>query len=159
MYYPDPARALRKLAEHVHASGIIAFQEFDMSSMRSFPPLPTFETSVDAMKRAFKASGAHVNLGLELNSIFIEAGLPEPSLRMDAIAGGASKFPYDIVADAIHSLSPTIKRLELTAATELETGVLEREMRAEAVACKGVAFSPALISAWSRTGGEGNSSR
>jgi SAM-dependent methyltransferase len=151
MYYPDPARALRKLAEHVHRGGILAFQEFDMSKMHSFPTVPTFEMSVDVIKQVFEASGAHVNLGLELNSIFLEAGLPEPSLRMDAIAGGASKFPYDVVADAIHSLSPAIQRLKVTSPTELETGVLEQQMRAEAAACKGVAFSPTLIGAWSLT--------
>jgi len=149
MYYPDPAKALRKLVGHVHSGGLIAFQEFDMSNMRSFPAVPTFDIPADVMSQAFRVSGAHVNLGLELNSIFIEAGLPEPSLRMDAVVGGSSNFPYDIVAAAIHNLSPTIERLELATAIELEASALERRMREEAVACKGVALSPALVGAWS----------
>jgi SAM-dependent methyltransferase len=40
MYYGDPAKALRELTNHVRPGGIIAFQEFDMSNMRSCPLVP-----------------------------------------------------------------------------------------------------------------------
>jgi SAM-dependent methyltransferase len=150
MYYPDPVEALRRLARHLRRGGMAVFQEFDMSSMRSFPPVPTFDLAVDVMKEAFQASGAHVNIGIEVNSIFVEAGLPEPSLRMDAVVGGASFFPYDIVAATIDSLMPRIDRLHLASCLELERLQREQHMRDEAAACRGVAFSPGLIGAWSR---------
>jgi SAM-dependent methyltransferase len=149
MYYRDPAEALLRLADQVHPGGIIAFQEFDMSSMRSFPPVPTFEAAASLMKQAFNASGARVNVGLELNSFFIEAGLPEPTLRLDAVVSGA-KFPYDIVAATIHNLAPMIDRLRRAPVIELESVPLERRMREEALACNAVALSPGLVGAWAR---------
>jgi hypothetical protein len=149
MYYRDPTEALRRLADQVHAVGTIAFQEFDMSNMRSFPSVPSFEAAVSLMKQAFKASGARVNLGLELNAIFMQAGLPKPTLRMDTVVSGAN-FPYDIVAATIQNLAPIIDRLHDKPAMEVEAVPLERQMREEAAAGKAVALSPGLVGAWAR---------
>jgi SAM-dependent methyltransferase len=150
MYYAEPARALGKLTDHVRPCGIIAFQEFDMGYMRSFPPARTFEMMVALMKDVFRASGVHINIGLELNSVFLNAGLAEPSLRIDALIGGVSQFPYDIVAATLHNLLPTIERLKIVSTAVLEIEILEERMRAEAAACQGIALSPALVGAWSR---------
>jgi SAM-dependent methyltransferase len=150
MYYAEPAKALRKLTNHVRSGGIIAFQEFDMSNMRSFPPTPTFERAANLMREALTSTGARVNIGLELTSIFPDAGLPEFLLRMDAVIGGPSQFPYDIVAATIQNLLPTIERLKLGSTAEIQIDVLERRMREEALACKAVALAPGLIGAWGR---------
>jgi SAM-dependent methyltransferase len=149
MYYPDPVEALRMLANHVRPGGIIAFQEFDMSNMRSFPPTPTFERAATLMRQVLTSTGARVNIGLELTSIFLDAGLPEPSLRMDAVVGGASQFPYGIVAATLHSLLPTIQRLKLLSEIDFEIDGLEQRMREEALSCRGIAMSPGLIGACS----------
>src|SRR6516162_7329634 len=39
MYYPSPVEALRKLARHLRADGVIAFQEIDCGGARAVPPL------------------------------------------------------------------------------------------------------------------------
>jgi len=155
MYYSEPANALRRLANHVRADGIIAFQEFDMSIMRSVPPTPTFEWAANLMRQALTLSGARVNIGLELTSVFSDAGLPEPLLRMDAVIGGAFHFPYNIVAATIHNLLPTIERLKIASAGELEIGALEQSMREEALGYRGLAISPGLIGAFARKATEG----
>jgi SAM-dependent methyltransferase len=149
MYYREPANALRSVANHVRPGGIIAFQEFDMTKMRSFPPIPAFEIAADTMKHALIASGAEVNIGMELISIFLDAGLAEPSLRMDTVIGGASQFPYDIIAATLRSLLPTIHQLNLLSPTDVETNAFEQRMRGEALLCRGIAMSPGLIGAWS----------
>lgn len=154
MYYAEPMQALRKLADLVRRGGVIAFQEFDMSNMRTFPPTPTFEMAAGLMRQLLSASGARINIGLELTSIFLNAGLPEPSLRMDAVAGGPLQFPFDIVAATIHSLAPAIERLNVSSATKIEVEALERRMREEALTSKGIAISPGLIGAWSRKPGQ-----
>jgi hypothetical protein len=69
---------------------------------------------------------------------------------MDAVIGGASHFPYHIVAATVHSLLPVIEQLRRTSTAELEIDTLEERMRDEALVGKGVALSPALIGAWSR---------
>src|SRR5215813_12064059 len=73
MYYPDPVDAIRKLARHLRPMGLMVFQEFDMTNMRSFPACRTFEMATDLIKQAFNASGARTNMGLELNSTFVDA--------------------------------------------------------------------------------------
>jgi len=65
--------------------------------------------------------------GIETKSTFVDAGLPEPFLRMDAVIGTASRFPYELVAGVLHSLLPTIEQLRLST-PEIEIGGLEQSM-------------------------------
>ena len=73
---------------------------------------------------------------LELYPLYVAAGLPGPSMRMDAMVGGGPDFGgHEIVADVARSLLPAMEKLGIV------------------VAGKGVALSPGLIGAWSRVPG------
>ena len=151
MYYPDPVDAVRKLVEHLRPGGLLVFQEFDMDYVRSRPPAPTFERAATWMKRTFTATGTHINIGRDLYSVFLAAGLPGPKLRIDALIGGGPEFPaYELMAGTIQSLLPVMERMGIATATEVELATLAERMRDEVVASKGIVFSPALIGAWSR---------
>lgn len=151
MYYPDPVDAVRKLARHVRLGGLIIFQEFDIANCRSLPLAPTYERNIGWIKQTLSATGARTQLGLELYQVFLEAGLPGPSMRMDALIGGGPDCPaYDLVADVIRSLLPAIEKLEIATATEVNISSLAQRLRDEVVARKGVVLSPGLIGSWSR---------
>jgi SAM-dependent methyltransferase len=151
MYYPDPVDAVRKLAGHLREGGLIVFQEFDIANARSLPPAPTFERHLGWVKQALSATGARTQLGLELHSVFLAAGLPGPSMRMDAlIGGGPDAPPYKLLAEVTRSLLPVMEKLKITTATEVDISTLAQRMRDEAVASKVVVLSPGLIGAWSR---------
>jgi SAM-dependent methyltransferase len=151
MYYPDPVGALRQLTRHVRQEGLIVFQEMDLSNARSLPVAPVFERCVTWIKQTLSATGARTRLGLELYSVFDEAGLPGPSMRIDAWIGGGPQCPaYEIVADVIHSLLPVMEKLNIASATEVEISTLAQRMRDEVVALKGVVVSAGFIGAWSR---------
>lgn len=151
MYYPDPVDAVRKLARHVRQGGLIIFQEFDIANCRSLPLAPTYERNIGWIKQTLSATGARTQLGLELYQVFLEAGLPGPSMRMDALIGGGPDCPaYDLVADVIRSLLPAIEKLEIATATEVNISSLAQRLRDEVVARKGVVLSPGLIGSWSR---------
>jgi SAM-dependent methyltransferase len=151
MYYPDPVDAVRKLAGHLRDGGLIVFQELDTANARSLPPAPTFERSVGWIKQALKATGARTQLGLELHSVFLAAGLPGPSMRMDALIGGGPDSPvYDIVAGVTRSLIPAMERLKIATAREVDISSLSQRMRDEVVGGGGVVLSPGLIGSWSR---------
>ena len=150
MYYPDPVDAIRKLARHVRRGGLIIFQEFDMENARSFPTAPTFDRAVGWMKQTLSATNTRIQLGLELYPVFFAAGLPGPKLRMDALIGGGSEFPCEILAAAIRSLLPMMEKLQIATSAEVEVSTLAERMYEEVVAGKGVVLSPALIGAWTR---------
>src|SRR5215470_12497497 len=110
MYYPDPVLTLRKLTRHIRNKGLFIFQEFDEENCRSFPTVPIFELAVSWIKDTLWRTGASMQMGLQLYRTFLSAGLPAPSLRMDALIGGGPDFPaYQLIADVIESLLPAME--------------------------------------------------
>jgi hypothetical protein len=151
MYYADPVDAVRKLAGHLRDGGLIVFQELDTANARSLPPAPTFDRHTGWIKQALSATGAHLQLGLELHSVFLAAGLPGPSMRMDALIGGGPDSPiYELVAEVAGSLLPAMEKLKIATPTEVGIPTLAQRMRDEVVAGGGVVVYPALIGSWSR---------
>jgi SAM-dependent methyltransferase len=151
MYYPDPVDAVRRLAGQVREGGLIIFQEFDIANARSLPLAPTFERHISWIKQALGATGARTQLGLELYSVFVAAGLPGPTMRMDAVIGGGPDCPvYELVAEVTRSLLPVMEKLKIATATEVDVSSLAQRLRDEGVAAKGVVLSPGLIGSWSR---------
>src|SRR4029077_18317241 len=57
MYYADPIHAIRSLARHLRPGGIMVFQEFDMSYVRSHPAAPTFERASKLMTGTLHTMG------------------------------------------------------------------------------------------------------
>ena len=122
-----------------------------MDYVRSRPSAPTFERAAEMLKNTLRAAGTRIQLGSELYPVFLAAGLPGPSLRMDILIGGGAEFQgYDILAGAIQSLLPAMERFGIAVSAELGSPTLAEKMRDEVIACRGVALSPALIGAWSR---------
>ena len=151
MYYPDPVDAIRKLMRHVRPDGLIVFQEIDLANARSLPLAAAYERSIAWIKRTLSASGARIELGLELYPVFLAAGLPGPSMRMDALIGGGPQCPaYEIVSELVQNLLPAMEKLKIASAAEVGTSTLKQRMRDEVVALKGVVLSAGFIGAWSR---------
>jgi SAM-dependent methyltransferase len=151
MYYPDPVDTIRKLMRHVRPDGLVVFQELDLANARSLPVAPLFERSVMWIEQTLSASGARIQLGLELYPVFLAAGLPGPSMRVDALIGGGPQCPvYEIVADVVQSLLPVMEKLNIASAAEVGISTLVQRMRDEVVALKSVVVSAGFIGAWSR---------
>ena len=60
-------------------------------------------------------------MGIKLHSTFIAAGLPAPSMRLEAVVGGGmhSSDPLQLVADLAGTLSPTMERLGVATAADV----------------------------------------
>ena len=98
----------------------MVFQEFAMDHIRSRPTAPIFERAAGWITQAFTASGARIQLGLELYPVFLDAGLPGPSLRLEAlIDGGAEPRIYDLIAETIRSLLPVMEEKGIATAAEV----------------------------------------
>ena len=153
MYYPDPIDALRKLTRHVRPEGLIVLQELDITNARSVPVAPVFERSMAWISQTLRATGARLQLGMDLYQVFLAAGLPGPSMRIDALIGGGPECPaYEIVAELVQSLLPAMEKLKIASAAEVGIPTLAQRMRDEVVALRGVVRSAGFIGAWSRKG-------
>ena len=87
---------------------------------------------------------------MELHSVFVAAGLPGPTMRMDALIGGGPDCPaYELVAEVTKSLLPVMEKSKIATAAEIDVSSLRQRLRDEVVAARGVVLSPALIGAWS----------
>jgi hypothetical protein len=99
------------LSRLLGVGGIIAFQEFDLSGARSFPPLQTFDQCMEWIRAAFAKTGTDARMGAKLYSAFIAACLPAPSLSLDAgIWGGNDNPAAMMVAEVIRSLLPVLEK-------------------------------------------------
>jgi 2-polyprenyl-3-methyl-5-hydroxy-6-metoxy-1,4-benzoquinol methylase len=151
MYYPDPVETVRKLMRHVRPEGLIVFQEIDLANACSVPVAPLFERSMTWIKQTLSGTGARLQMGLELYRVFVAAGLPGPSMRIDALIGGGPRCPlFEVVAELTQSLLPVMEKLNIASAAEAQVSTLAERIRDEVVGLNGIVRSAGFIGAWSR---------
>ena len=88
MYQDDPAASLRHMMRYLRESGLVAFQELDSTSCRSWPAGRVFGEAARWLAEALRGSGARPELGLEIHSLFLDCGLPAPKMRVHALVSG-----------------------------------------------------------------------
>lgn len=149
MYQDDPLTSLRKITRYLRDGGVVAFQELDSTACRSWPAVPVFEEAARWLAEGLRSSGARPELGLEMHSLFLECGLPEPRMRTDALVSGEANSPiYKLLAEAVRSLIPTLEKLNIASAAQVRIDSLEDRMCKEVAAKRGVAMSYGLVGAW-----------
>jgi ubiquinone/menaquinone biosynthesis C-methylase UbiE len=155
MYYPSPADALRGVARHVRAGGVLAFQEADNGGARSFPPVPLFERFFELNLRAHELSGADPRMGLNLYPAFVAAGLPAPQMEANAgIMGSQDPFLehlFAFFAQTLRSMAPAIIKHGLATEEELGVDTFAQRITEAFRAAGGVLLSPPFVGAWTRT--------
>ena len=155
MHTPEPVELLRSLAPRLRPGGIIAFQDSDFS----YPPqmYPPSELSAKVQRWGLpdpKAVPAAVrmNMGVRLYSVFQEAGLPAPELRLEAPIGGGADWPgYGYVAETLRSLMPALERMAGLDPDDVQIDTLADRLREDALSGKRVQMLPIVIGAWART--------
>ena len=70
---------------------------------------------------------------------------------MDALVSGEGDSPvYKLLAEALRSLAPTLEKLKIASAAQVQIDSLADRMRKEVVSKRGVAMSYGLVGAWAR---------
>jgi hypothetical protein len=148
----DPARMLEKVARHLRPGGLIVFHESDPVGYRSFPPLPIYDACCRWLMETFCLLGIDAWAGIKLHSVFVSAGLPAPSMRLEAVLG-ADRNGFDclrLVVGLIDAFSPHMVRLGIATAAEISLENLMERMSAEAIARGSVIVGRFEIGAWVR---------
>jgi ubiquinone/menaquinone biosynthesis C-methylase UbiE len=150
MFLPSPAETLTQLLRHVVPGGLVIFQEPDMSWAKSTPATPMVEKAAAWMREIFQRSGAHSEFGPRLYSVFKEAGLPDPEMRVDGLIYGSDGAGPALLAESIRAILPAIEQFGLESAEEVDIDTFEDRMRAELDAANATMSAPLLVSAWAR---------
>jgi protein-L-isoaspartate O-methyltransferase len=149
MYQDDPVESLRKMTQHLRAGGLVVFQELDSSACRSCPAVAAFDQAARWLGEALRGSGARPELGLEMHSLFLDSDLPAPSMRLDAVVSGEAESPvYELLAEAVRSLVPTLLKLNIASPAHVQIDSLADRIREEVVARRAVVVSYGLVGAW-----------
>lgn len=151
-FCPEPSQVLRKVATHLRSGGIIVFHELDWNGVGSYPAVPTYDRCCAWFVEMLRRVGTETQMGLKLYSAYVAAGLPPPSVRLEAVIGGAADNPdrLFVVADLVTTLLPTMERLGIATAAEVGVDTLAERLLDELAATGGVIVGRSEIAAWSR---------
>jgi hypothetical protein len=122
------------------------------AGLGSFPPAPTYDRCSRWGVDTLRLHGTEMRMGTKLHSTFVAAGLPAPSMRLEALVGGGanSLALLQLLAELVATLLPEMERLGVTTAADVGVETLFERMRNEAIATSSVIFGHYQIGAWSR---------
>lgn len=143
MFLPDPVSALRSAARLVKPQGPIVFVEPSWKAKFLLSEqVPLWAAGLTVVFATVIGSGANPDMGLQLYRAFQEAGLPAPSMEMEAILGNEPERTRWL-GDILRSLQPQTQALGISTAAlgDLETFT----DRVQAQLCESKAVVPILF--------------
>jgi SAM-dependent methyltransferase len=147
----DPASTVRRAAAAVRRGGTVAFHELVISTIRpASPATDLFGQVAEIVGAACRAALPSFDIGCRLVACFDEAGLGEPNLIWESIAGGPSSPVIPWVAMTYRAFLPVIKRLGLDDPKFGDPETLETRVGAAAKAARSQIVSPPQACAWAR---------
>jgi SAM-dependent methyltransferase len=154
MHLPEPASVLRHLLPGVNPGGIVAFQEYELSSHQDafYPPSSLWEQTYRLTTLPFQRAGGNLHAGMQLPAMFAAAGLHSPHMRYEASIGADRDWPgFAMRADDVRTFLPLIVQFGLATEEEIDINTLADRLREETVGHGGAARLPVVVSAWTRT--------
>jgi ubiquinone/menaquinone biosynthesis C-methylase UbiE len=151
-FQKNPAAMLKKLAKHVRPGGLIVFHDVDIAGCQSFPPSPIYDSCCRWLAETTRLLAVEPRTGMKLHSVFVSAGLPAPTLRLEAVIGAGvnSLDCLRLIGDVIPIRLPEILRLGVATTAEIGVETLAERMINEAIANDSVIVGRFGIGAWSR---------
>jgi len=152
LFQADASDMLRRLARLVRPGGLVVFHEPDWSFMRSEPVAPIYDQCGRWIVDVFDRVGTSTNMRTKLYHAFVKAGLPSPTMRMQAVIGDAESAAEWLraVAELTIVLAPEIDRQGIATLTDIGENTLIDRVIADVAARHSIVFGRAEIGAWSR---------
>jgi len=150
MFVPDPVAVLRSICGLVRPGGAVVFQEPSwIPFLASGARLPLWSKVLSSIHQIFLRSGVNPEMGPDLNRVFQEAGLPEPTMHMETALGNDIAL-ITLVTDLLQSMLGLAREhdISLEALGDLDT--LPDRVHAEVAASGGVVSFVPIVGAWSR---------
>jgi SAM-dependent methyltransferase len=137
MYSADPALTLGNIVRNVIAGGVIAFQEMDMTGVKSFPRVPLFQKHTEWIIETFRRGGTEAEMGLKLYSTFMNAGLPAPRMILGArVEGGRDSEGFEILTKTTRNLLPMMEKFGISTPEEVGVETMAKRLRDAVASCR-----------------------
>ncbi|CAG1011898.1 Aklanonic acid methyltransferase DauC [Burkholderiales bacterium] len=152
VFQPDPVAALRAAATQVRPGGVLLFHEVDFAGERASPVVPAYERACRWVVEALARGGSDPAMGARLHASFRAAGLPAPTLQLEALLGGDA-VAADLLrskCELVETLLPEILRHEVASAEEVGIANLCERMLHEAQVRDALIVGRSEIGAWVR---------
>lgn len=117
LYQADPANTLRRLVRFLRPGGIVVIHELDSTNLTnaSRPRCEFWDDACALVTEAFRRSGTPPGIGERIGPVFVDAGLPWPTIETSGMVGvGPGRQVYSWLAAILQSLAPAVDRLGLT---------------------------------------------
>jgi SAM-dependent methyltransferase len=155
MFQHDPVPMLRALATCLRPGGVLVFHEPDWHAMHSNPPSPTYDRCRDWIVGLLLASGTETRMGVKLHAAYVAAGLPAPTMRLEAGIGGAQTGIewIRLLTELVETVVPELERHGLATAAEVDASTLADRIVHELTASGGAVVGRGEVGAWTRREG------
>jgi SAM-dependent methyltransferase len=152
MYQQDPAAMLRKLVSNVRPGGVVVFHEPDRDGVLSFPLVPDYDRGCQLVDETFRLTGADPRMGIKLHATFVAAGLPAPTMRLEAVIGGGDNSSEQVhfEMDVVGTLMPEMERLGIATADDIDANTLAARVLAQVTSSGSVVVGRSEVGAWCR---------
>ena len=128
---------------------MLVFQEPDwIPVLAHLVKLPLWFATASLIDKTMRTSANH-DMGTELHHTFVEAGLPEPTVRME-VPMGKEAYLAQWYYDTLCSLRPKLEQLHLPIESLGNLGTLVDRLQTEVAESKTVACWFASVGAWCR---------
>ena len=149
MYLPDRVAVLRSISQLVRPGGVLVFQEpYWVPVLAHLARLPLWFATASLIDKTMRASANH-EMGTDLYHTFVDAGLPEPAMRME-LPLGRELYLAQWYYDTLCSLLPQVEQLHLSVESLGKLDTLVQRLQAEVAESKTVACWFASVGAWCR---------
>lgn len=151
LHFPDPVAVLRRLAGMVVPSGVVAFQEPDLTSIGAEPVTALGRQLLDWGLGAFGGTGLDLRIGARLPRIFVAAGLPVPhAIAAQRLTSGPDSPEYEYLTLVLRSLMPLVERFGLATAEQVDIDTFAERLRQDGLRHDVIWSSFRMVGAWSR---------
>lgn len=153
IYLPDASATIRHLLRNVKSGGIVVFHDMDLSDQnRSEPRCTLIDQSSQLIRDVFERVGTPLNVGRRLANIFLRAGLPFPSMAMEApVGGGPDSDLFRWLAHTVISVAPLVAKVGMVLPPELAPlETLASRMEEQAVSNGAQFMAHYQFGAWTR---------